>query len=150
MNPQRITVLLAEDHAVVREGLRTWLGSQGDFEIVGEASNGREAVALARKLRPAVVVMDISMPRLNGGEATRQILRAAPTTKVLALSAHGDDEYVVQMAAAGVSGYVMKHHSMQVLAQAIREVAGGKKYFSASISARLKAAGAPRATVARR
>ena len=140
MNPKRLTVLLAEDHAIVREGLRSLLEAAGDFEVVGEATTGRQAVALARQLRPAVVVMDIAMPLLNGVEATRQILLAAPDAKVLALSAHSDDEYVAQMAAAGVSGYVVKHNSMEVLAHAIREVAGGKNYFSASISPRLKAA----------
>ena len=140
MNPKRITVILAEDHAVVREGLRSWLHSLGDFEIVGEATNGREAVALALKVRPAVVVIDVSMPRLNGGEATRQILAGAPGTRVLALSAHADDDYVEQMAMAGASGYVVKHNSMAVLAHAIREVAGGNTYFSVPISSGLTAA----------
>ncbi|MEO6246104.1 MAG: response regulator transcription factor [Opitutaceae bacterium] len=140
MNLQRITVVLADDHGVVREGLRSWLQSLGDFEVVGEATNGREAVALARKLRPTVVVIDISMPLLSGGEATRQIRHVAPGTRVLALSAHGDDEYVAQLVEAGVSGYVVKHNSMEVLTHAIREVAGGRTYFSASLSPRLKAA----------
>ena len=95
---KRITVLLAEDHGIVREGLRSLLELCGDFEVVGEASTGRQAVELARKLRPAIVVMDIAMPLLNGFEATRQILAAAPETKVLVLSAHSDDEYVAHMA----------------------------------------------------
>ena len=138
MNLHRLTVLLAEDHTVVREGLRSWLHSAGDFEVVGEAATGREAVALARRLRPAVVVIDIAMPLLNGFEATRQILRAAPETKVLVLSAHCEDEYVTRMVAAGASGYVVKQSPMHVLAQAIKTVASGKIFFSPTISPRLR------------
>ncbi len=143
MNLHRLTVLLAEDHAVVREGLRSWLHSVGDFEVVGEAATGREAVALACQLRPAVVVMDISMPLLNGFEATRQILRAAPGTKVLVLSAHCDGEYVARMVAAGASGYVVKQSPMPVLAQAIKTVASGKAFFSPTISNRLRKVARP-------
>jgi DNA-binding NarL/FixJ family response regulator len=135
---KRITVLLAEDHSIVREGLRSLLELGGDFEVVGEATNGREAVELTRKLRPAVVVMDIAMPVLNGFEATRQILLAAPGTKVLVLSAHSDDEYVARMAAVGASGYLVKQNSGQVLVRAIREIASGHPYFSASILKRLR------------
>jgi DNA-binding NarL/FixJ family response regulator len=133
---KRITVLLAEDHGIVREGLKSLLELGSDFEVVGEAATGRQAVELARKLRPTVVVMDIAMPLLNGFEATRQILLAAPGTKVLVLSAHSDDEYVEHMAAAGASGYLVKQNSGQVLVQAIKEVASGRSYFSQSISKR--------------
>ena len=108
---KRITVLLAEDHEIVREGLRTLLQAEGDIAVVGEAETGRRAVALARKLRPAVVVMDIAMPRLNGLEATRQILKAVPATKVLILSAHSDDAYVEQVIAMGAAGYLIKQTS---------------------------------------
>jgi DNA-binding NarL/FixJ family response regulator len=132
-----ITVLLAEDHDIVREGLRSLLELGGDFEVVGEATNGRQAVDLVRKLRPAVVVMDIAMPVLNGFEATRQILLAAPATRVLVLSAHSDDEYVAKMAAAGASGYLVKQNSGQVLVRAVREIAGGRPFFSASILKRM-------------
>ena len=135
---KRITVLLAEDHAVVREGLRSLLALGGDFEVVGEAATGRQAVDLARKLCPAVVVMDIAMPKLNGFEATRQILLAAPATKVLVLSAHSDDEYVAHMAAVGASGYLVKQNSGQVLVHAIKEIVSGRPYFSPSISKRLR------------
>jgi DNA-binding NarL/FixJ family response regulator len=135
---KRITVLLAEDHDIVREGLRALLELSGDFEVVGEASNGRQAVDLARKLRPSVVVMDIAMPVLNGFEATRQILLAAPGTKVLVLSAHSDDEYVTHMAAVGASGYLVKQNSGQVLVHAVREIASGHPYFSPSILKRLE------------
>ena len=91
---KRITVLLAEDHTIVREGFRKMLELEGDFQIVGEAQDGREAVALAKKLRPSVVLMDIAMPRLNGLEATRQLHKALPGTRVLVLSAHSDDAYI--------------------------------------------------------
>ncbi|OAM88305.1 response regulator transcription factor [Termitidicoccus mucosus] len=135
---KRITVLLAEDHAIVREGLRSLLVLDPDFEVVGEAANGRQAVDLARKLHPAVVVMDIAMPVLNGFEATRQILLAAPASKVLVLSAHSDDEYVAKMAAVGASGYLVKQNSGQVLVRAIKEIVAGHPYFSASILKRLR------------
>jgi DNA-binding NarL/FixJ family response regulator len=134
---KRITVLLAEDHSIVREGLRSLLELGSDFEVVGEAETGRQAVSLARKLHPTVVVMDIAMPMLNGFEATRQILHAAPDTKVLVLSAHSDDEYVAHMAAVGASGYLVKQNSGQVLVRAIKEIASGHPYFSPSIAKRL-------------
>lgn len=123
---------------VVREGLRSLVEAEGDIQVVGEAQTGRQAVQLTRKLRPAVVVMDIAMPLLNGLEATRQILQAVPTTKVLILSAHSDDEYVEQVLAAGAAGYLIKQTSAHVLSRAIREVEKGNSFFSASISKRLK------------
>ena len=106
MNP--LTILLAEDHAVVREGLRSLLEISGEFKVVGEAETGAEAVALAGRTRPDVVVMDIAMPGLNGCEATRQILAHNPAARVLALSAHSDDEYVARMLAVGALGFVEK------------------------------------------
>jgi DNA-binding NarL/FixJ family response regulator len=133
---KRITVLLAEDHAIVREGLRSLLELGGDCEVVGEASTGRQAVDLARKLRPTVVVMDVAMPVLNGFEATRQIRVASPDTKVLVLSAHSDDEYVAHMTAVGASGYLVKQNSGQVLVHAVREIASGHPYFSPAIAKR--------------
>jgi len=133
-----ITVLLAEDHDIVREGLRSLLELSGDFQVVGEASNGRQAVDLVKKLKPTVVVMDIAMPLLNGFEATRQILLAAPATKVLVLSAHSDDEYVAHMAEVGASGYLVKQNSGQVLVHAVKEVASGRPYFSPSILKRVE------------
>ena len=133
-----ITVLLAEDHAIVREGLRSLLTVGSDFEVVGEAKTGREAVELARKLHPAVVVMDIAMPLLNGFEATRQILHDAPETKVLVFSAHSDVEYVARMIAIGAAGYLVKQNSGQVLVHAIKEIAKGNPYFSPAISKRLR------------
>src|SRR5512137_2130240 len=134
---KRITVLLAEDHTVVREGLRTLLEAEGDIRVVGEAATGRQAVALARKLRPAVVVMDIAMPVLNGLEATRQILKSVPGTRVLILSAHSDDAYVEQVTALGAAGYLIKQTSAHILSRAVREVQKGNSFFSPSIARRL-------------
>jgi DNA-binding NarL/FixJ family response regulator len=134
---KRITVLLAEDHQIVREGLRALLASERDIEVVGEAQDGRRAVQLTRELLPAVVVIDIGMPLLNGLEATRQILKAVPSTRVLVLSAHGDDEYVEQTIAMGAAGYLIKQTSAHLLSQAIRDVHAGKTVFSPSISKRL-------------
>src|SRR6202040_4177563 len=122
---KRITVLLAEDHQLVREGLRSLLKHEGDIEVVGEAETGRQAVQLTRRLRPAVVVMDIAMPSLNGLEATRQIRRNCPDTRVLILSAHSDDAYLEQVAGLGASGFLLKQTSAQILAAAIREVQNG-------------------------
>src|SRR3954447_19819503 len=134
MTMKRITVLLAEDHQIVREGFRSLLKHETDIEVVGEAATGRQAVQLTRKLHPAVVVMDIAMPLLNGLEATRQIRKEFPDTKILILSAHSDDAYVEQVAALGAAGFLLKQTSSDVLAKAIREVQNGNKYFSPSIS----------------
>ena len=134
---KQITVLLAEDHTIVREGFRTMLQLEDDMEVVGEAQNGREAVALAKKLRPAVVLMDIAMPLLNGLEATRQVLKDLPATKVIMLSAHSDDAYVQSASESGAVGFLLKQTSAQDVCRAIREVHQGKTFFSPSISKRL-------------
>ena len=134
---KKIKVLLAEDHMIVREGLLALLNSEKDIEVVGEAQNGRQAVELAGKLAPAVVVMDIAMPLLNGLEATRQILRTAPTVKVLILSAHSDDAYVEHVMTLGASGYLVKQTAAEVLPKAIREICKGKTFFSPAVSKRL-------------
>jgi two-component system, NarL family, nitrate/nitrite response regulator NarL len=135
---QRITVLLAEDHQIVREGFCSLLAHERDIEVVGEAETGRQAVQLTRKLRPDVVVMDIAMPLLNGLEATRQIRKDFPHTKVLILSAHSDDAYVEQVAALGAAGFLLKQTSSHVLADAIREVKNGNTFFSPALSKRLQ------------
>ena len=122
----RITVLLAEDHE----------DGQSDIEVVGEACTGRQAVELTKKLRPAVVVMDIAMPLLNGLEATRQIRRAVPDTKVLILSAHGDDAYVNEVTALGAVAYLLKQTSADVLAKAVREVQKGNTFLSPVLARR--------------
>lgn len=139
---KRISILLAEDHAIVREGLRMLLGLDDTLEVIAEATTGRQAVELAQALQPAVVVMDIGMPVLNGFEATRQILAAAPGTRVLVLSAHSDDEYVAHMAAIGAAGYLVKQNSGRVLIRAIKAIARGEPYFSASILKRMNDAAA--------
>ena len=132
-----ISVLLAEDHAIVRQGLCALLNADGHFLMVGEARHGREAVEMAKALRPDVILMDIAMPGLNGLEATRQILAADPVAKVIILSAHSDDAYVERMDAAGVAGFLEKQTSADILTKAIREVVKGNRFFSPSIAKRL-------------
>lgn len=132
-----ITVLLAEDHTMVREGLRMMLKLETDMEIVGEAQNGRRAVAMALELRPDVVVMDIAMPVLNGLEATRQLLKDLPRTKVIILSAHCDDAYVKSATDSGAVGFLLKQDTAHDVAIAIREAHKGGTFFSTTISRRL-------------
>ncbi len=131
-----ITILLAEDHTIVREGLRHLLETEADFKVVGEAVSGRQAVEMAHELRPDVVVMDIAMPLLNGLEATRQIRRSVPETKVVILSAHSDDAYVEQAMLLGASGFVVKQTSANFLSAAIRAAHQGTTLFSPSIAKR--------------
>lgn len=135
---KRIAVILAEDHMIVREGLRKLLESESDIDVVGEADTGRKAVELARELRPDVVVMDIAMPRLNGLEATRQIRQTVPDTKVLILSAHSDDAYIENVTALGASGYLIKQTSGHFLSEAIREVHKGNTFFSPVIAKKVR------------
>jgi len=132
-----ITILLAEDHMIVREGFRKMLDLEADFEVVGEARDGRQALELAKKLRPAVILMDIAMPLLNGLEATRHVLKALPATKVLMLSAHSDDAYIANAIKFGAVGFLLKQTSAHDVCRAIREVQKGKSFFSPSISRRL-------------
>jgi DNA-binding NarL/FixJ family response regulator len=133
---KRITVLLADDHMVVREGFRRMLELENDFEVVGEAQDGRQAVARAKKLRPAVVLMDLTMPLVNGLVATRLLLKALPVTKVIMLSAHSDDAYVSQAIESGAVGFLIKQSSAHDVCRAIRDVQMGKTFFSPSISKR--------------
>jgi DNA-binding NarL/FixJ family response regulator len=134
---KRITVLLADDHTIVREGFRKMLELENDMEVVGEAQDGRQAIAMATKLRPAVVLMDIAMPLLNGLEATRQLLKVVPTTRVIILSAHSDDAYVKNATDAGAVGFLLKQTSAHEVCEGIREVRMGKTFFSPVISKRL-------------
>jgi len=135
---KKITVLLVEDHMVVREGFRKMLELENDLRVVGEAEDGRQAAAMVNQLRPAVVVMDIAMPRLNGLEATRQILKAVPSTKILILSAHSDDAYVQEATNAGAMGFLLKQASAHVLSEGIREVNKGNIFFGPFIAKRLR------------
>jgi DNA-binding NarL/FixJ family response regulator len=132
-----ISVLLAEDHTLVRQGLAALLSMDG-FETVGEALNGREAVEMAKHLQPDVIIMDIAMPVLNGIEATRQIVAANPSARVLILSAHTDNEYLERMSAAGAVGFIEKQTSSDVLTRAINEVAEGRRFYSPTIVRRLR------------
>src|SRR6266568_7702482 len=134
---EKIRVILADDHTVVRQGLRALLAAEGDIEIVGEAENGRQAIQLVKKLLPDVAIIDIAMPVLNGLEATRQITRSVPTTKVLILSSYSDDEYVSQLTEAGAAGYLVKQTAANDLLKAIREAQRGNAYFSPAIARRL-------------
>jgi len=134
---KRITILIAEDHAIVRHGLRRMIEVETDLEVIGEAQDGRQAVEMAKKLHPDVVLMDVSMPMLNGLEATRQVIKALPNTKVLILSAHGDSTYISSSMESGAMGFLLKQSSAQELYRAIREAHHGEKVFSPSISKRL-------------
>jgi two-component system response regulator NreC len=123
-----IRVVLADDHAVLRAGLRALLNAEPDIEVVGEAGDGEEAVALAERLRPDVVVMDITMPRMDGLRATRQLLDRQPDARVLILTMHSEDQYLLQVLEAGGAGYVLKNSADTDLLDAIRVVAEGKAY----------------------
>jgi two-component system, NarL family, response regulator NreC len=129
-----IRILLADDHALVRQGLGMILGAQPDMEIVGQAGNGNEAVALAEKLKPDVIVMDVAMPELNGIEATRRLAASLPRTRVLALSMHKDSVYVREILRAGARGYLLKDSGDADLIAAVRAIAKGEGYISPSVS----------------
>src|SRR5213594_912904 len=137
MTMQKITVLLADYHTLVRQGFRALLETEPDIAVVGEAETGRQAVQLARKLQPDVVLMDIAMPLLNGLETTRQIIRQVPSSKVLVLSSYSDDEYVHQLTEAGAAGYLLKQAAANDLVKAVREARKGNAFFSPAISKRL-------------
>ncbi len=128
-----IRVLLADDHKIVRDGLRNLLEAQPDIDVIAEAENGRMAVQLARKLSPGIVIVDIAMPGLNGIEATREMLRHDPTTKIIALSMHSDKRFVGEMLKAGASAYLLKDCAFEELVTAIRAVLADKTYLSPMI-----------------
>ena len=131
---KRIRILLVDDHAVVRQGFKMILSAQTDMEIVGEAANGREAVELAERLKPDIVVMDVAMPELNGIEATRRLVASAPHIRVIALSMHKDSVYVREILRAGARGYLLKDSGAEDLVRAIRTVAGGESWLSPAVS----------------
>ncbi|MHB9072694.1 MAG: response regulator [Desulfobaccales bacterium] len=129
-----IKIILADDHQIVRHGLRSLLSSEPDMEIVGEADNGRAVVRLVQEKSPQVVIMDISMPDLNGIEATRQIIAESPGVKIIALSMHSDSLFVLNMFKAGASGYLLKDCALEELVKAVRTVLSRKIYLSPGIS----------------
>ncbi|MBA7662460.1 Transcriptional regulatory protein DegU [subsurface metagenome] len=129
-----IKILLADDHRIMRDGLSALLKNEPDIEVVAEAENGREAVEMSRKLKPNVVVMDMSMSGLNGVEATRQILALDDNVKVLVLSMHADKRFVMGALSAGASGYVLKDCAFEELVRAIHTVAMNQTYLSPSIA----------------
>lgn len=130
----RLRILLADDHTVVRQGLRKILEARPQWEVVAEAADGREAVRQAEEVKPDVAIVDVAMPLLNGIEAVRQIERKAPGTKILVLSMHADEAYVTQMLRAGASGYLLKDSADVDLIQAVDAVAAGKSFFSPAIA----------------
>jgi DNA-binding NarL/FixJ family response regulator len=133
----KLRIFLADDHAVVREGLKTLVNAQSDMQVVGEASDGAEVWALARGCAADVVIMDISMPQVNGAEATMQMRKHCPDTKVLALSVHEDTGYLRKLLEAGASGYVLKRSAAETLIQAIRMVSDGGVYLDPAIAGKI-------------
>jgi two-component system response regulator NreC len=133
----RLRILLAEDHSMVREGLKALINSQADLEVVGEAGDGRAAIQMVEELQPDIVVVDVSMPRLNGQQATSKILQACPLVKVLALTRHTDTGYIQQMFRAGAMGYVLKQSPSVQLIEAIHTIANGNHYIDPAITGKV-------------
>ena len=126
-------IILADDHRIIREGLRALLDKEPDMEVIAEAEDGRTTVRLSREFKPDIVIMDITMPALNGIEATRQIVSELPDTKVIALSMHSDRKFVREMLSAGASGYLLKYSAFEELSTALHSVAHNQLYLSAKI-----------------
>ena len=137
MAAQKIKLLLADDHAIVRQGIRSSLASFPSISVIGEAQTGKEAVRMTRHLAPDVVLMDLNMPDMSGLEATPLLLKARPTTKVLALTVHDNKEYVFEMLHAGAHGYVLKDTSPEELVRAVEAVMRGQAFFSPRVSSLL-------------
>lgn len=127
-------ILLADDHGIVRQGLRAVLARDPSLEVIGESGDGREAVRLAEALQPNVVIMDISMPQLNGIEAAKQIVKTSPRTHIIILSMHSDETYLTRSLQAGVKGYLLKESAEEDLIRAVRMVAQGKTFFSPAVA----------------
>ncbi len=134
---EAITVVIADDHALMREGTRQILEDQPGLQVVGEAEDGEEAVALVSRLHPDVVLMDIAMPKLNGIEATRLIKKTSPSTSVLVLTAYDDDQYIFALLDAGAAGYLLKNVRGEELAQAVRAVAEGESVLHPAIASKV-------------
>jgi DNA-binding NarL/FixJ family response regulator len=133
---KKLRILLADDHKIVREGLKLLINSQPDMQVVGEAANGREVLVKARELKPDVVVMDLSMPELNGLQATERLKAEHPKMKVVALTAHEDESYLRQLCKVGAAGYVLKRSAGDELVKAISEVAKGGVHYEASLASK--------------
>jgi len=133
----KIRILIADDHAVLREGMRNLLEQEKDFEVVGEASDGEEAVKLGSALKPDVIIMDIVMPKLSGIEATRSIKQASPATTVLILTAYGDIRYILGLLEAGASGYLLKSARSKEIVGAVRAVCSGESVLDATVTRKL-------------
>ncbi len=133
---KKLRILLADDHKVVRDGLRLLIDGQRDMRVVGEASNGQEALQEARELKPDVVVMDLSMPELNGLQATERLKAQRPEIKVVALTVHEDTSYLLQLCKAGAAGYVLKRSAGDDLIRAIRAVAAGGLHFDPTVASK--------------
>jgi DNA-binding NarL/FixJ family response regulator len=131
---QKVRIVIAEDHTILREGLRSLLSSNANFEIVGEAGDGREAVRHVEKYKPDLILTDLSMPRMNGMEAIKEIKRESPTTKVLVLTVHRAEEYILATFRAGADGYILKDSTQAELLQAVKKVLSGTHYISPEIS----------------
>lgn len=139
MKTKRITVLLAEDHTVVRQGLRLVLDTSEEIRVVGEAENGRQAVKLAKDLKPDIALLDVAMPLLNGLEAVKQLRRDTPNTKILILSSYDDERFIDESLSSGAAGYLLKHSAANDLIKAIHEVNAGRSFYSPAIQRRLTA-----------
>jgi two-component system response regulator NreC len=130
----QLRILLADDHTVVRQGLRKVLEERSDWVVVAEAGNGRDAVKQAEELKPDVAILDVAMPLLNGIEATRQIVKRSPTTRVLVLTMHSDEAYVNQILKAGATGYLLKDSADVDLIEAVAAASQGKSFFSPAVA----------------
>ncbi|MGA2315298.1 MAG: response regulator transcription factor [Thermodesulfobacteriota bacterium] len=131
---QKFRIVIAEDHTILREGLRSLLSSNPSFEIVGEAEDGREAIKCVEKFKPDLILTDLSMPRMNGMEAIKEIKRESPTIKVLVLTVHRAEEYILATFRAGADGYLLKDSTHAELVMAVKKVLSGKHYISPEIS----------------
>ncbi len=129
-----IKIILADDHKIMREGLKSLLNQQKDIQVIGEADDGQAVVRLTKKLEPDIVVLDIGMPNMNGIQATQHIVAEVPDTKVLALSMHSDHQFVVKMLQAGASGYMLKDCALEELISAVRTISNGKFYLSKDVT----------------
>jgi DNA-binding NarL/FixJ family response regulator len=141
----KIRILIADDHTILRHGIKEILLGEEDFDVIADVGDGRDAVKLVQELFPDVVLMDISMPNMNGLEATRQIIKKVPETRVLALTMYEDRDYVHLMRKAGASGYILKDTAANELVDAIRAISNGSEYFSPAIAAKLDESGVHRA-----